>query len=56
MKTKKLDYHKPMVHVTKTECSILLAGTSETMLFNPNQGTTEALSRKADSQEWDDEE
>ena len=56
MKTKKLDYQKPMVHVTKTACPILLAGTTETMRFNPNQGTTEALSRNADSQEWDDEE
>ncbi len=53
---KKSEYQKPFVRVVKTASVPLLAGTKESVLFNPNQGTTEALSRGAGSQEWDDDE
>ena len=51
---KKLKYQKPIVRVVKTEIVTLLVGTCENLRFNPGQGTTDALSRRSDSQEWDD--
>ena len=53
---KKSDYQKPIVRVVKTACAILKSGTFEKVRYNPNQGTTEALSRNAGSQEWDEDE
>ena len=51
---KKLKYQKPIARVVKTEIVTLLVGTCENLRFNPEQGTTDALSRRSDSQEWDD--
>lgn len=53
---KKLKYQKPIARVVKTEIVTLLVGTCENLRFNPGQGTTDALSRRSDSQEWDEDE
>ena len=52
---KKLEYQKPIARMVKTKSVPLLAGTLETLRFNPGQGTTDALGRRSDSQEWDNE-
>ena len=39
-----------------TTTAPLLAGTTQSMTFNPRQGTSEALSRGSRNQEWDDDE
>ena len=48
------DYQKPIVRVVKTKNIPMLASTYQSLQFNPNDGTTDALSRRSDSQEWDD--
>ena len=51
---KKSEYQKPNVRVVKTKSVSLLAGTYETIRFNPNDGTSDALSRGSGNREWDD--
>lgn len=52
---KKSEYQKPNVRVVKTKSVSLLTGTNEKLHFNPNQGTTDALSRGSGNREWDNE-
>ena len=49
------EYQKPIVRVVKTRNVPILAATDKRLQFNPNDGTTDALSRRSDSQEWDNE-
>lgn len=51
---KKSEYRKPIVRVVKTKSVHLLIGTNESLNFNPNQGTTEALGRES-GRHWLDE-
>ena len=53
---KKTKYQKPIVSVVKAISVPLLTGTTQSMTFDPRQGTSEALSRGSRSQEWDDDE
>ena len=53
---KKTKYQKPIVSVVKAASVPLLAGTTQSMTFNPRQGTSESLSRGSRGQEWDEDE
>lgn len=53
---KKSDYQKPAVTVVKTTIVQLLTDSNHKLRFNPNEGTTEALSREAGNCEWDENE
>lgn len=48
-------YPTPQVCVVTIGITTLLAGTTETLRFNPNEGTDEALSRRSRSHDWDEE-
>ena len=45
----KSEDQKPIVSVVKAKSVPLRAGTNESLRFNANQGTTEALGRRSDS-------
>lgn len=47
---KKSEYQKPVVRVVKAKNVPLLTGTYKTLNFNPNDGTTDVLSRGSGSQ------
>lgn len=53
---KKSEYQKPNVRVVKTKSVHLLSGTYDSLHFNPNQSTTEALGRDSGNQWWDEDE
>ena len=52
---KKTEYLKPIVSVVNITSLPLLAGTTQSISFDPNQGTSEVLSNGSDSQEWDED-
>jgi hypothetical protein len=50
-----IEYQKPIVRVVKITSLPLLSGTTQTISFDPNQGTSEVLGNGSDSEEWDDD-
>jgi len=52
----KRKYQAPFTNMVAVDSPCLMAGTTtETLRFDPNEGTSESLSRRSRTQDWDED-